>query len=326
MNHQIITIPPTIDEAVSQLTGLGALLTATEWERAAIVAAFVEPASHGGDRSKSSSGVALETATDFAKRKITGLKSTSTVLRYVEAWQSSGQPRPEPGQEIELTIKPFPVSEDVGRTISGQRAEAIREQATADKTGGSKAIDIASNPRAMAAAIKADQATAEAARAALGIDFDMPLEPDGTGGAYPPPPPQNLLAPTTEQIRAALANPDVAEQVMQDLHTRAQTTTAMQNVHRDMQDQVSAQRETEGRPDPLQHNTATEDYTGALWRAFREVVVYGAKVARFGVEEDKRGALMEMADEAGLVISWLRSGTSDIDAELQRLFDQAAGE
>jgi hypothetical protein len=71
------------------------------------------------------------------------------------------------------------------------RREAIRAQAEEDGTGPAKAVDIASNTKAMQAAIKADPKTAEAARKALethdknrhdkivrehGGDPDMPMD------------------------------------------------------------------------------------------------------------------------------------------------------
>ena len=77
-----------------------------------------------------------------------------------------------------------------------ERREAIRDQAKADGTGPAKAVDIASNTKAMAAAIKADPKTAEAARAALdehdrtkhdkavrkaGGNPDFPLDAPGDG-------------------------------------------------------------------------------------------------------------------------------------------------
>ena len=78
---------PTLDE----LTGLSRLLTATDWEKAAIVAAFVESDAGHGKRPILD---VSESAKAFAARKIAGLSSATTVLRYVAAWTEAGQQTP----------------------------------------------------------------------------------------------------------------------------------------------------------------------------------------------------------------------------------------
>ena len=101
-------VVPTLDE----LHGVGRLLTASDWERAAIVAAFVEPMNNGGDRRSISRRTATDSLTpnQFAALGIAGLKSDNTVRRYVEAWQSTGLPRPTPGEPVALPSEPFPKS------------------------------------------------------------------------------------------------------------------------------------------------------------------------------------------------------------------------
>jgi hypothetical protein len=87
-------IPSTIGKAQERLTEIGGLLQATEWEKAAIVAAFVGTPGKG----KSTN---LYSTHEFAAFKITGLSSAVTVQRYVDAWMEySGYERPEPGMEI----------------------------------------------------------------------------------------------------------------------------------------------------------------------------------------------------------------------------------
>lgn len=95
-------VVPTMDV----LEGASRLLMATDWEKAAIVAAFVEVVEHGGDRtSKRTFALAPK---EFAALGIAGLKSDNTVRRYVEAWQSTGLPRPHPGDTVDLPQIRFP--------------------------------------------------------------------------------------------------------------------------------------------------------------------------------------------------------------------------
>lgn len=63
-------------------------LTATEWERAAILAAFVDLPGRTGRPKKSAEVRTFESPQEFAKRGIVGLKSENTVARYVKAWMT----------------------------------------------------------------------------------------------------------------------------------------------------------------------------------------------------------------------------------------------
>lgn len=100
-----ITIPASIEEATDRLTGLERLLTATEWEKAAIVAAFVTTSEQGkGGAAKASSSLS---PIQFAALGITGLKSKDTVRRYAEAWEKSGKPKPRPGVQVTLPTVDF---------------------------------------------------------------------------------------------------------------------------------------------------------------------------------------------------------------------------
>jgi hypothetical protein len=90
MSERKINIPGTIDEAVASLAGIGALLTAKEWERAAIVAAFVSLSEFGSNQHTDEGA---ETGTlspvEFAALGIVGLKSKGTVRAYAQAWQEA---------------------------------------------------------------------------------------------------------------------------------------------------------------------------------------------------------------------------------------------
>lgn len=168
MNRQTITIPRTVDAAARTLTELGELATATEWHRAAIVAAYVQER-EGQGQTLGRTAQGLESARDFAARKIHGLKSHHTVLIYLRAWMEQVGKRPVPGQEVKLPTEPWPPTALAdGRYVGVIDREAIEAQAAADGTGATKAVDIAKNTKAMAAAIKASPAVAAAAAAALG--------------------------------------------------------------------------------------------------------------------------------------------------------------
>lgn len=130
-----ITIPRTADDASVVLADLGAIATATEWKRAAIVAAFVDPDRNGQRRELATSGQ-LESARAFAERGIVGLTSKATVLRYATAWLDR-YPRPVPGSRIDMPTIPWNDPDDA--ESPGPRK--------------SKVHDIVTNPTAMRAAM-----------------------------------------------------------------------------------------------------------------------------------------------------------------------------
>jgi hypothetical protein len=102
-----ITIPATIEEATTGLDGIGKLLTAKEWERAAIVYAFTNPAQ--GQRNVGATAPKLSIRA-FAALGITGLRHHTDVTAYRKAWESAildGAPEAVPGVEIELPSLPW---------------------------------------------------------------------------------------------------------------------------------------------------------------------------------------------------------------------------
>jgi hypothetical protein len=117
-----IHIPASIDDAVSNLNGLGALLTAKEWERAAIVYAFTQP-SEGGHPVKNLTGSSLSIAA-FASLGITGLGSRPAVTAYRNAWLSAmqdGAPDVKPGSDIELPSLPW-------KSVFGESTPDVQER------------------------------------------------------------------------------------------------------------------------------------------------------------------------------------------------------
>ena len=113
-----ITIPRTIGAAERKLNSLGELATATEWERAAIVAAYVKPRAGQGRRQPLSIPTEVGvSAKAFADLGIHGLTSHGTVLLYVNAWLNildedgnivGQRQRPEPGKSVEIPTEPWP--------------------------------------------------------------------------------------------------------------------------------------------------------------------------------------------------------------------------
>ena len=105
MTHQIITIPGTIKEATAALGGLGRLLTAKEWERAAIVYAFTEPGE--GGRGKTTGKTGRFSCSAFARLGIAGLRDEETVAWVRQAWQEAAGPV-RPGETVDLPDRDFP--------------------------------------------------------------------------------------------------------------------------------------------------------------------------------------------------------------------------
>jgi hypothetical protein len=94
---QSITIPASLDDAVDELNGIGELITARKWERAAIVAAYVRLDGSGRN------------ARDFARLGIVGLTTPTSVTKYVQAWLDANAGRyPKPGATRRLPRKEFP--------------------------------------------------------------------------------------------------------------------------------------------------------------------------------------------------------------------------
>lgn len=103
MSTETITVPASIEDAKSELTGVDSLVNASEWRRAAIVYAFT------GDfrgRPKSDRNGTLLTISDFAKLGIIGLRKRETVSYYRKRWAdlvaSDERYEIEPGDSITL--------------------------------------------------------------------------------------------------------------------------------------------------------------------------------------------------------------------------------
>jgi hypothetical protein len=164
-------MPRTATAAPDRLLNLGDMINASGWERAAIVAALIGPAPGAGP-GRGKSGVPHSfphTIKSLTALRIVGLRDNHTIMRYRDAWYEAGMPTPEFGKMCDLPDLDWPPDlEAPGRNIGDQdRRDAITREAQSMGTGASKALDIASNPKAMAAAIRGDDKVAEAAETAL---------------------------------------------------------------------------------------------------------------------------------------------------------------
>lgn len=166
-----VTIPRSIRSAETKLAELGEIAVATEWHRAAIVAAFVQPASHGGNR-RSSSESNLESASAFAKRGIIGLSSTNSVLLYASAWLEKF-PRPEPGKKVTLPDDEWPPTRTGTDGYNSEEGAAKTIQKIVEKHGA----------KALATAVKASPKVAEASAQALVEKGDVAALSNATAAA-----------------------------------------------------------------------------------------------------------------------------------------------
>jgi hypothetical protein len=103
-----IRIPASIAEATTALNGIDALLTAKQWERAAIVYAFTQPNGGGARTVPDQRQLSLR---EFAEKRIPGLRSPSRVSAYRKTWEAAiidGRARPVgPGDVAELPELPW---------------------------------------------------------------------------------------------------------------------------------------------------------------------------------------------------------------------------
>lgn len=178
-----VTIPASIEEATKALKGVGALLTAKEWERAAIVYAFTEPTDGGRPKAAKSGEKSPLTIAAFAALGITGLTTRNTVREYRETWQKYGSPV-QPGDTITLPDLDWPPI-DHGR---GSHATSSEIRAAIVKNPGivveaAKAVPAVADAVVEAAVVipgLSNRVESEATYKRLGlkkVDFGEPVTP-----------------------------------------------------------------------------------------------------------------------------------------------------
>jgi hypothetical protein len=155
-----IRIPGTITDLKRGLGAIEGLLTAKRWERAAIVYAWTDPGSRGGDRRANSvSADARMTPTAFANLGIRGLGNWSQVNDYREAWESAAA---EIGNDDMLAVQPgdavempnLPWKEHFGEPTADVQARVAKSY-------------IAANPEVVQQAVETFPAVAAAATKGL---------------------------------------------------------------------------------------------------------------------------------------------------------------
>ncbi len=128
-----IQIPETIEEVKGRLGGIERLLTAKEWERAAIVYAWTYEPGSGRTIPGKMSDPTLYTVREFTNLGIQGLRGTNAVYRYRRAWEEAirqhGVAPVSPGDEAELPKAPFPENTDLAGNVNER---SIVERVTAD--------------------------------------------------------------------------------------------------------------------------------------------------------------------------------------------------
>jgi hypothetical protein len=156
-----IKIPASIEDAINNLNGIDALMTAKGWEKAALVAAFCEKAKPGpaGD-TPDNRRISM---TEFADLGINGLNHRNTVSMYLQAWAETGLPTPTPGKQCDLPSDPWPpASLLTGRDYDDEKAGGIaNDPAKVEKVLSEAAERLGAS--VVAAAIKSASAETAAA-------------------------------------------------------------------------------------------------------------------------------------------------------------------
>lgn len=115
-------IPADRESAIQRLTALDKAISARQWERAAIVAAYVRPAKRGRPQS-GNSGNPLFNVSEFTRLGIHGLTTGESVRAYLRAWELSGEDTPEPGDDIPFIGRSFP---EIGMLIDRNPVDLLR--------------------------------------------------------------------------------------------------------------------------------------------------------------------------------------------------------
>src|SRR5262245_60167368 len=120
-----VKLPASVEAAVEELNGIGELLRAREWHKAAIVASFVEVHTSRGRPANTRTGNNRMSTVDFAALEINGLIKPTTIQLYVQRWLDANDGRyPEPGSRVELPEADWPPSR--GGTDGYERDEGAR--------------------------------------------------------------------------------------------------------------------------------------------------------------------------------------------------------
>lgn len=104
-----VSIPSSLKGVTDKLGSLGELIRVREWEKAALVAAFVRLEDHGGRPVGTASSSRFLSTRGFAELGIVGLRSKDTVRLYVQRWLDVHEGiYPEPGAKVTLPDLDWP--------------------------------------------------------------------------------------------------------------------------------------------------------------------------------------------------------------------------
>src|SRR5690606_29811775 len=167
-------IPSTLDEVKEHLNGLGKLVTAKEWERAAIVWAWTHDHVQGQKTCSSCSELNM-TESAFAAQGIINLSSRNSVREYRQRWQSIVDELGDayavrPGDEIPPVEKPWreEKSRDDGDVDSDESTSDSVPQPSAEAVIAA----IRNNPEVAQQVVADADARAAVARASFEYDGD----------------------------------------------------------------------------------------------------------------------------------------------------------
>lgn len=112
--------------AVSELTSIGRLVTAGEWERAAIIWAFTYDTG-GGRPSKSAQKSTLLTVSEFAEMGLVGLRSRNSIIRYRTIWREAME------SGLTIDVKPDSFTSSASHALAINDAQIDAKQPLASK-------------------------------------------------------------------------------------------------------------------------------------------------------------------------------------------------
>ena len=137
MAHTVITLPATVDEAIQSLDGIGRLITAKGWERAALI--YCLTTNEGKGRPAINGRNVPFTQAEFAALGITGLTGRTAVRLYRQRWVEYGDNDIMLGDKVVLpdidwpTIESRPNKNRVAAMDADDLASHVAARPDADK-------------------------------------------------------------------------------------------------------------------------------------------------------------------------------------------------
>lgn len=177
-----MTMPTDLDLAQSRLGGIASAVVTLEWERAAILATYVELSQRGVGIRQNRKVTHRMSTLEFAGLNLPGLRHPATVRRYVAAW-TAYRPAPDPGEQVDLdglpAWPPPEVATSDTSTLEPERREAlVAAAATYGLASGTHVVEAVENVRAVQIAVLADPELRRAVREALAEAEDARDEDD----------------------------------------------------------------------------------------------------------------------------------------------------